>query len=144
MPLQKLEKECPYQFRYPFLDDVHLYEIGVTLNPMVYQRVTGFTQGWPLIQEKLVQWLEPLGTVDMIWFVLEYTKRKMPHFHICVASEEPIPPEFRFSITKGIQRLFGRCTFTDVIDVNRYENYMHKDLEENYNKHGFSHYEIYG
>lgn len=122
------------------------YEVTVTLNPMLYTRISGDEVGTKIL-ESLQSWLVPTYNhnpyrVQGITIVKEYTKSKMPHFHCCVASMEEIDAGLRSNCIKGLQRLYGRSTFKEVLDDNAYLDYMAKDLEKNLKEKGFSHYVI--
>lgn len=122
------------------------YEITVTLNPMLYTRISGDAVGEKLLAN-LQSWLIPSTdynpyTVLSISIVKEYTKSKMPHFHCNVAADREIDASFRSNVVKGLQRVYGRSTFKDVVDPNAYLEYMCKDLKKNKDEKGFSHFII--
>lgn len=130
---------------YSFFSE-HNYEITVTLNPMIFTRISGDSAGDKLLHN-LQNWLIPSHDynpydIKAISIVKEYTKSKMPHFHCNIASEQEIDSAFRSNVIKGLQRIFGRSTFKDVLDSKSYLQYMCKDLEKNKTEKGFSHYII--
>lgn len=122
------------------------YEITVTLNPMLYTRISGDGCGEQILAS-LQSWLVPTPDhnpycVNAITVVKEYTKSQMPHYHCCVASTYEIDTTFRGNVIKGLQRIYGRSTFKPVLDDNAYLDYMNKDLEKNQTSKGFSHFVI--
>lgn len=140
--LKKLDIECPVQFQYGFNSDCVSYEMTVTFNPSLWNHASCWKEGIPEFKSKILHWLESLP-VTGLWISIEYTKKFFPHLHCCIQASEKINTEIRTGIVKGIQRLFGRCTFTEIINVDAYEEYMQKDLERNYDKTGICHFEIY-
>lgn len=119
------------------------YEVTITFNPRLYNRVTEFT-ALPNLVETLNTWLaDSPFQISSTTFVMEYTKAKRLHLHINVSSDEPISPTFRGGCIKGLEREYGRSTFNDVADRDKWYEYLNKDLQKNYDDKGFVHYEQY-
>lgn len=119
------------------------YEMTITFNPRLYNRMTEFKAGPQLIQQ-INDWMaEAPYDITMTTFVMEYTASNRLHFHINISSIEPLPTLFRGGCLKGIERMFGRATFNDVADNDKWYEYLHKSLQTNYDTHGFIHYEQY-
>lgn len=129
MPLSPIFNDCPFQIN-EFYNDFN-YELTQTFNPMLYNRVSAHNI-IPEFISNLTRYLDNLGTVETFTVVLEYTKARMPHLHCCINSTQPIDTTFRNNVIKAFQRMYGRLTFKDVLDIDSYNLYLQKELETNY------------
>lgn len=108
------------------------YEITVTYNPQLYT-VIAACEALESTMDTINQWLvKEFENLESVSYVVEYQRNRYPHLHACVSSTRALDVSRRANIIKGIQRMFGRCTFKPVIDADKYYEYMCKDLYNNY------------
>lgn len=116
------------------------YEITITYNPTLHSRASEF-QNRHKVPLYLNGILETLPFDTFVSYVMEYTKSKRLHWHICVSSNDEIPVEWRGNVVRGLVRQFGRSTFSDVANIDSFSEYIQKDLATNFEEKGFCHYE---
>lgn len=123
----------------------HGYELTITLNPMIWSKHDSYKAD-TLVEDHLWGWLlpgyDPYDVVSVVQ-VKEYTKAGMAHYHLAIYTDSELPPAFRNGVTKGIQRLYGRCSFKSIIDKSAYIEYQNKDLEKNKKERGYEHFQIF-
>lgn len=78
-------------------------------------------------------------SVEIIQGVIEYQKNFFPHIHLCIESSEELTIPYRRDIIQSLTRQFGRTSFKPVHDLEKYQDYMQKDLVKNTEKSGDSH-----
>lgn len=116
--------------------DYNCYELTMTFNPQLWNKIDAFNNGIRSFYNHIVEWLNPHIIVGDVMGVVEFQKSGMPHLHLCILSVNELSVDFRFGVIKAINRLFGRASFKRVIDTSAYYEYMSKDLETNYKKLG--------
>lgn len=119
------------------------YEITVTFNPQLYTVTSASSEGLEVVEHSLIKWLSDKDGVEQVTMVLEYQKNRYPHYHINVSSSEMLDISFRQQVLKGLIRIAGRSTFKPTIDSDKFEEYMMKDLQSNYDLTQRYHYKIY-
>lgn len=139
-PFELWETPCDTQIQLG-IEERFVYEITQTFNPTLYTHASAW-EAIPQFNKTLCEWLE-VEEVSHITVVIEYTKARMPHLHCAISCKESLDVSFRANIIKGLQRLYGRCTFKSAINMGAYETYMSKDIEANFMKHQIRHFAVF-
>lgn len=121
----------------------HNYEITITFNPQLYTVKSACDEGLKTVEDSLIRWLSDKLCISQVTLVLEYQKNRFPHLHCNVSSDDRLDISFRQSVLKGLTRIAGRSTFKPTIDVYKYESYLMKDLQHNFDLTSKLHYSVY-
>jgi len=74
---------------------------------------------------------------------MEYSKKGDPHLHFRLVTRNECDYRFREKLWHGLSRNFGRTTFQLVRDTPAFLDYLCKEIDSNYTKHGFEHAKIF-
>lgn len=128
-------QDCPYQIQMEGNGNECIsYELTMTFNPQLWTLADSWCK-LQQVKQQVLQWLKPYPWIDIIHIVTEKTKRGMPHLHINITmfdTGEYLDLEPRRQITQAIQRVYGRCSFRQVADYDKWIMYLEKELYENY------------
>jgi len=119
------EKENVYELTITFDRKIHTYPTMMNLvnhlriiKYYIEETLDNTIQEWYVVREYHKQ---PIGVL----------KKRPPHFHILIQTENEIPHCSLWNLNKAFNRHFGMNTFRSVDDLEKYAKYMVKDVEKN-------------
>jgi len=136
---------CPTQIQL-WSDSEFNYELTTTINPNIYTLTQdSFEQAESTFYERLKYYLTEYHKLDIeqLTVVKEYQKNRYPHWHCLIQSNDEIPAKMRQSILGGLNQNIGKTSFKQVANLGAFQDYLCKDLDNNFKKYNMTHYRIF-
>lgn len=129
----------------------NVYELTITFDRKIHTYVSmlNIDNHLRIIKYYLEQTLN--NQINEWYYAKEYhknaigvLKRKPPHYHIMIQTENEITHCELWNLNKAFNRHFGMNTFRPIEDLEKYAKYMCKDIEYNIKTYKYPHlFKIY-
>lgn len=141
--MKTIEKSCDLSKDYMPRDCQsypYNYENTVTFDHKRHSKASAY-----LAERKIVQYLFSwIPSLEELILVIEYQKNGFPHYHINLGCNEAFADGQSLNIIRAFERFYGMTSLKDVVNTEKWEQYLMKDVYENNERiPSCTHYNVY-
>lgn len=130
--------------RYHTLNDVEKtdfeYEFTITMNPNLWCATSDYDNS---LKNEILDTFAKNDKVEFVYMVKEYQKNNAPHFHCLIQTNAELIPTYRASLMKKFTSEYGLSSFRPVRDLEKFLDYLSKDLNKNLEERHYDHISAY-